>query len=118
MILKARQLHHCFAEAPACGGGAQVLSLLSGVLGLLFPPQPRHAMSYLSVLNVDLRRLVQLDCHGLDFYARWRLRSARPPPPRAALDSRTHSPLKISHGTARTVHAHAQSGEGLKLIAS
>ena len=55
---------------------AQVLSLLSGVLGLLFPPQPRHAMSYLSVLNVDLRRLVQLDCHGLDFYARWRLRSA------------------------------------------
>ena len=55
-----------------------MLSLLSGVLGLLFPPQPRHAMSYLSVLNVDLRRLVQLDCHGLDFYARWRLRSARP----------------------------------------
>ena len=53
-----------------------MLSLLSGVLGLLFPPQPRHAMSYLSVLNVDLRRLVQLDCHGLDFYARWRLRSA------------------------------------------
>ena len=68
-----------------------MLSLLSGVLGLLFPPQPRHAMSYLSVLNVDLRRLVQLDCHGLDFYARWRLRSvclrlrARPSaPPRTA----------------------------------
>ena len=68
----------------------QVLSLLSGVLGLLFPPQPRHAMSYLSVLNVDLRRLVQLDCHGLDFYARWRLRSARPPTPRAALGPPTH----------------------------
>jgi len=85
---------------PAAAAGLQVLSLLSGVLGLLFPPQPRHAMSYLSVLNVDLRRLVQLDCHGLDFYARWRLRSARPP--RAALGSPTHSPLKRSHGT----HVH------------
>jgi hypothetical protein len=30
---------------------AQVLSLLSEVLGLLFPPAPRHAMSYLSVLD-------------------------------------------------------------------
>ena len=33
-----------------------MLALLSQVLGLLFPPPPRHALAYASVLTVDARR--------------------------------------------------------------
>ena len=59
-------------------GLSQVLSLLPGILDLVFPVQPRTAMSYMSFVVLDIHQLVQLDCwcigHGAwchDWYLRW-----------------------------------------------
>jgi hypothetical protein len=60
-------------------GGVQVLSLLSEVLGLLFPPAPRRAMSWLSLLTIDMHRLFQLECYGYGYFSRWLVAIAAPP---------------------------------------
>ena len=48
-----------------------MLSLLSEALDLLFPPEPRHAINWLSVFAVDVHGILQLECWGVDWYARW-----------------------------------------------
>jgi hypothetical protein len=62
-------------------GLSQVLSLLPGMLDLVFPVHTRTAMSYMSFVVLDVHQLVQLDCwcvgHGAwchDWYLRWILR--------------------------------------------
>jgi hypothetical protein len=52
-------------------GLVQVLTLLSEMLDVLFPPQPQAAMETMSVFTLDIHRLVQLDCWGYDWYIRW-----------------------------------------------
>jgi hypothetical protein len=60
-------------------GLAQVLSLISSVLGLLFPPAPRQAMSWLSLITIDVHRIVALECYGYDYYVRWFVGVFAPP---------------------------------------
>ena len=45
-------------------GSAQVLSLLPAVLELIFPPAPRAALSFISVLAVDMSGLLRFECWG------------------------------------------------------
>eukprot|EP01052_Picozoa_sp_SAG31_P039516 SAG31_NODE_5495_length_2502_cov_2.230129_2_plen_235_part_00 len=48
-----------------------MLSLLSEALDLLFPPEPRRAMNWLSVLAANIHGILQLECWGVDWYDRW-----------------------------------------------
>jgi hypothetical protein len=52
-------------------GLAQVLTLLSDVLGLLFPQTPQRAMNGLSLLTLDVKQVFQLECHGVTWFHRW-----------------------------------------------
>jgi hypothetical protein len=54
-------------------GAGQVLSLLSGVLEIVYPPNTKTALSFASLVAADAGSLVSFDCHGLDWYGRWRL---------------------------------------------
>ena len=60
-------------------GLAQVLTLLSSVLGLLFPPAPRQTLSYAALIIVDCKKLFQLNCQVNDFYDRTMLSIFCPP---------------------------------------
>jgi hypothetical protein len=52
-------------------GWAQVLSLLSGVLDIVYPPHARTALGVASLVVADLRGFVRLDCLGWTWYAKW-----------------------------------------------
>eukprot|EP01047_Picozoa_sp_COSAG01_P084516 COSAG01_NODE_18173_length_1095_cov_3.131526_2_plen_200_part_01 len=52
-------------------GWAQVISLLSGVLDIVYPPHARTALSAASLAVADLRGVVRLDCLGWTFQAKW-----------------------------------------------
>jgi Leucine-rich repeat (LRR) protein len=52
-------------------GLMQVLALLKDVLNLVFPPNPRHVMSYAELVTVDVRSLVMFDCMGWTWYEKW-----------------------------------------------
>eukprot|EP01047_Picozoa_sp_COSAG01_P051076 COSAG01_NODE_5227_length_4401_cov_2.333333_2_plen_1260_part_00 len=54
-------------------GWAQVLSLLSGVLDLVFPHNSKPTMSIISLAVVDIGSLVHFECWGGDWYAKWTL---------------------------------------------
>jgi hypothetical protein len=54
-------------------GAGQVLSLLSGVLEIVYPPITKTALSFASIVAVDAGSFVSFDCYGLDWYVRWRL---------------------------------------------
>ena len=52
-------------------GWAQVLSLLSGVLDIVYPSRARTALGTAALLVADLRGFVRLDCLGWTWYAKW-----------------------------------------------
>jgi hypothetical protein len=52
-------------------GWAQVISLLSGVLDIVYPPHARTALSAASLAVADLRGVVRLDCLGWTWRAKW-----------------------------------------------
>jgi hypothetical protein len=52
-------------------GWAQVISLLSGVLDIVYPPHARTALSAASLAVADLRGVVRLDCLGWTFQGKW-----------------------------------------------
>eukprot|EP01043_Picozoa_sp_COSAG02_P012215 COSAG02_NODE_469_length_21727_cov_64.506334_1_plen_908_part_00 len=54
-------------------GLSQVLALLKDVLNLVFPPVPRHTMSYVAMLTADLNALYEFDCNGWDWFSKWSL---------------------------------------------
>jgi len=54
-------------------GLSQVLALLKDVLNLVFPPAPRHTMSYVAMFTADLNTLYEFDCNGWDWYSKWLL---------------------------------------------
>eukprot|EP01044_Picomonas_judraskeda_P002936 COSAG03_NODE_226_length_10318_cov_14.007925_2_plen_1266_part_00 len=54
-------------------GLSQVLALLKDVLNLVFPPAPRHTMSYAAMFTADLNALYEFDCNGWDWYNKWLL---------------------------------------------
>eukprot|EP01044_Picomonas_judraskeda_P008206 COSAG03_NODE_923_length_5297_cov_3.031358_2_plen_1443_part_00 len=52
-------------------GSAQVLSLMPTVLEMVFPPQPRAALSFASLLVADLKNVMRTECWGWSWYDRW-----------------------------------------------
>ena len=52
-------------------GSAQVLSLLPSVLELVFPAQPKAALSFAAVFVADLRSILRTECWGWSWYDRW-----------------------------------------------
>eukprot|EP01043_Picozoa_sp_COSAG02_P001289 COSAG02_NODE_27_length_51735_cov_86.076749_5_plen_513_part_00 len=52
-------------------GSAQVLSLLPSVLELVFPPQPRAALSFVGLFVADLREILRFECWGWTWYDKW-----------------------------------------------
>ena len=52
-------------------GSAQVLSLLPSVLELVFPPQPKAALSFSAVSVADFRAILRTECWGWSWYDRW-----------------------------------------------
>eukprot|EP01043_Picozoa_sp_COSAG02_P043014 COSAG02_NODE_3709_length_6347_cov_2.619558_1_plen_1235_part_00 len=52
-------------------GSAQVLSLLPAVLELIFPPQPKAALSFIAVFVVDLREVLRFECWGWTWFDKW-----------------------------------------------
>eukprot|EP01044_Picomonas_judraskeda_P016063 COSAG03_NODE_2794_length_2450_cov_5.658869_2_plen_407_part_00 len=52
-------------------GSAQVVSLLPTVLEIVFPPPPRAALSFMSLLVADLARVLHFECWGLSWYGKW-----------------------------------------------
>jgi hypothetical protein len=52
-------------------GSAQVLSLLPSVLELIYPPQPKAAMSYAALMTADLRNVLRVECWGWSWYDKW-----------------------------------------------
>ena len=52
-------------------GSAQVVSLLPTVLEIVFPPPPRAALSFTSLLVADLARVLHFECWGLSWYGKW-----------------------------------------------
>jgi hypothetical protein len=61
-----------FTNAKIILGLAQVVSLLSSVLDLVFPPEPERALNYLALAAIDVHGILQLDCWSrLDWYGRW-----------------------------------------------
>jgi hypothetical protein len=52
-------------------GLAQVLTLLRDVLNIVFPPAPAAALSYMGLLTVDVKSLMQFRCHGITWYGKW-----------------------------------------------
>eukprot|EP01043_Picozoa_sp_COSAG02_P020828 COSAG02_NODE_1037_length_15050_cov_93.060665_4_plen_1550_part_01 len=52
-------------------GLSQVLAMLKDVLNLVFPPAPRHTMSYVAMFTADLNTLYEFDCNGWDWYSKW-----------------------------------------------
>ena len=54
-------------------GLSQVLALLKDVLNIVFPPAPRHTMSYAAMFTADLNALYEFDCNGWDWYSKWLL---------------------------------------------
>jgi hypothetical protein len=52
-------------------GQLQVLALLKDELNLVFPPNPRHVMSYAELFTADVRSLVMFDCMGWTWYEKW-----------------------------------------------
>ena len=58
----------------------QVVSLLSSVLDILYPPQPQRALNFLAVAAVDIHSTFQLECwQTLNWYDRWWFEVAGPP---------------------------------------
>ena len=50
----------------------QVVSLLSSVLDILYPPRPQQALNFLGVAAVDVHNIFQLECwHAFDWYGQW-----------------------------------------------
>ena len=52
-------------------GWAQVLSLLSGVLDIVYPDRARTALGAAALFVADLRGFVRLDCLGWTWYGKW-----------------------------------------------
>ena len=52
-------------------GSAQVLSLLPSVLELVFPKQPKAALSFIAVFVIDLRNILRFECWGWTWYDKW-----------------------------------------------
>jgi hypothetical protein len=52
-------------------GWAQVLSLLSGVLDIVYPDRARTALGAAALFVADLRGFVRLDCLGWTWYSKW-----------------------------------------------
>ena len=73
-LYRLRALRYKFkANLKILLGLAQVLALLSDVLDLLFPPQPREVMSTFGLLTANLQQLViRLECHSaMSWLERW-----------------------------------------------
>jgi Leucine-rich repeat (LRR) protein len=60
-----------YTNAKILLGLAQVVTLLSGALDLLFPAEARAAINLLALFSADLHRIFRLDCHGVTWYVRW-----------------------------------------------
>eukprot|EP01048_Picozoa_sp_COSAG05_P007703 COSAG05_NODE_551_length_8736_cov_5.409401_1_plen_1202_part_00 len=54
-------------------GAAQVLSLIPGVLNLVFPQNVRVAMGLASVVVANLGSLLNFHCLGIDWFTKWLL---------------------------------------------
>jgi len=52
-------------------GWAQVLSLLSGVLDIVYPDRARTALGAAALFVADLRGVIRLDCLGWTWYGKW-----------------------------------------------
>eukprot|EP01046_Picozoa_sp_COSAG06_P017147 COSAG06_NODE_1155_length_10484_cov_7.061759_9_plen_1028_part_00 len=52
-------------------GSAQVLSLLPSVLELVFPEDPKAALSFAAIFVADLRAILRTECWGWSWYDRW-----------------------------------------------
>eukprot|EP01047_Picozoa_sp_COSAG01_P024030 COSAG01_NODE_1472_length_10197_cov_4.374431_1_plen_103_part_00 len=52
-------------------GAGQVLSLLSGVLKLIFPDQARATLGFVTVFVADVSSLMQFECYGFSWYDKW-----------------------------------------------
>jgi hypothetical protein len=49
-------------------GSAQVLALLPAVLELVFPAQPKAALSFLALAVADVREVLRVECWGWSFF--------------------------------------------------
>eukprot|EP01050_Picozoa_sp_SAG11_P006736 SAG11_NODE_536_length_8674_cov_6.314985_5_plen_465_part_00 len=68
----ARLKRQIFTNIKIMLGLAQVMSLLSSVLDMLYPPQPQQALNYLALVALDVSEILQLSCWtSLDWYGRW-----------------------------------------------
>ena len=57
-----------------------MVTLLSSVLDILYPPQPQRALNFLAVAAVDIHSTFQLECwQTLNWYDRWWFEVAGPP---------------------------------------
>ena len=52
-------------------GSVQVLSLMPTVLEMVFPPQPRAALSFTTLVVADLKNVMRTECWGWSWYDRW-----------------------------------------------
>jgi Leucine-rich repeat (LRR) protein len=52
-------------------GSMQVLSLISGVLRLVYPTEARASLNAAAIPSLSLRTLFSLDCWGWSWYDRW-----------------------------------------------
>lgn len=72
-ILLRRYRSEVFTNARILIGAAQVLSLASGVLNLVYPGQARASLAVASLVAVDLGSLLNFQCLGFDWHLKWRL---------------------------------------------
>ena len=54
-------------------GAGQVLSLLSGVLKLVFPEQARLGLGFVTIFVADVGSLGAFECYGFTWFDKWRL---------------------------------------------
>ena len=52
-------------------GSAQVLSMMPTVLEMVFPAQPRAAISFAALFVADLKNVLRTECWGWSWYGRW-----------------------------------------------
>ena len=79
-----RTWHLVWTNVRICLGLAQILSLLSNVLDIVYPPQPSTLMHYAALFAADVRGLLLLDCPGrnsqaFDWYGIWVLTTVAVP---------------------------------------
>jgi hypothetical protein len=52
-------------------GEVQVLSLLPSVLALMYPPKPKAALHWSTLLTADLKNILRVKCWGWTWYDKW-----------------------------------------------